>query len=265
VSFIISPTPATQTAHLWFIWDGPQLLYINGELPKSALGLRISNPRAVATVHGTLCQSAELIGQAPANSEWRGMRQALLDMDPALQQALSRARQLHLFQREHRFCGACASPLLANAHDSGKRCPSCDALYYPRLSPAMMVSIVRGREILLARAPHFSEGMYSALAGFVEPGETLEQCVHREVMEEVGVRVGQLHYVASQSWPFPHSLMLAFVAEYIEGDIVPQEGEIEDARWFNIDQLPTLPTQASIAWRLIQYTIAQINDQAAAN
>jgi len=258
VSFIIEPTQTGSAQSIWFIWDGAQLLYISGQLPSDVQDMRLTNQRAIGQVHGIACHSAELVGPAPEHAEWRGMRQALLEMDPALQQALSRARQLSLFEREHRFCGSCASPLVNNAHDSGKRCPSCAALYYPRLSPAMMVSIVRGREILLAHAPHFNEGMYSALAGFVEPGETLEQCVHREVMEEVGLTVNNLRYAASQSWPFPHSLMLAFVADYVEGEIVPQAGEIEDAQWFNIDHLPTLPSQASIAWWLIQHTIKTI-------
>lgn len=263
MSFIINPTAPLSESAIWLIWDGAQLLYIDGQLPGSTQGLTLSNTRSIGSVHGTPCHSAELIGSAPQGSEWRSMRQAMLEMDLAQQQALSRARQLSVFDREHRFCGACASPLETNLHDSGKRCPSCGTMAYPRLSPAMMVSVVRGQEILLARAPHFTEGMYSALAGFVEPGETLEQCVHREVMEEVGLKVGNLRYAASQSWPFPHSLMLAFIADYQEGDIVPQEGEIADARWFHIDRLPALPSQASIAWWLIQHTIRQI--QSASN
>jgi NAD+ diphosphatase len=108
--------------------------------------------------------------------------------------------------------------------------------------------------LLLARSPHFLPGVYSALAGFVEPGETVEQCVHRETQEEVGVRVKNLRYVCSQSWPFPHSLMLAFTAEYDGGDIRPQPGEIEDAGWYHIDTLPTIPAQLSVAYQLIRHT-----------
>ena len=116
----------------------------------------------------------------------------------------------------------------------------------------------RGRELLLARSPHFPEGMYSALAGFVEPGETLEQTLEREVREEVGVEITNLRYFGSQPWPFPHSLMIAFVADYVSGEIVPQPGEIEAADWFGIDRLPRLPNPFSIARRLIDETVASI-------
>lgn len=252
----------TTRPDLWFIWEGSKLLQLDGGFPDTPAGMALTGQHFAGIADGRRCLSAELVGAAPAGSQWVGMRDALAQMDLSQQQALSRARQLHLFEREHRFCGSCATPLTDNGHDSGKCCPSCGALYYPRLSPAMMALVVRGREILLARSPRFAEGVYSALAGFVEPGETLEQCVHREVMEEVGVQVGNLRYVGSQSWAFPHSLMLAFVADYAGGEIVPQEGEIADARWFDIDRLPALPARSSIAWRLIRHTVEQLGNPA---
>ncbi|BEV71020.1 MULTISPECIES: NAD(+) diphosphatase [unclassified Paludibacterium] len=247
----------------WFIWHEGQVLLLQDRLPDSDLGLSLTGRRHIGTADGHDCYSAELVGPPPAGSRWTALRPLLAEADEPMRQALARARQLLTFEREHRFCGHCAGPLLQNSHDSGKRCPACNAHYYPRLAPAMMVAITRGRQILLARAPHFAEGVYSALAGFVEPGETLEQCVHRETFEEVGVRIHNLRYVASQSWPFPHSLMLAFVADYLDGDIVPQAGEIEDAQWFDVDQLPTLPFRASIAWSLLQHVIREIRQQQA--
>jgi NAD+ diphosphatase len=258
VSFVINTEIPVAPQGVWLIWEGAQLLLINGKLPTSAQGILLTGQRRIGNVHGTACFSGRLIGTAPAGAEWQGMRQVMNVMDRFWQQAISRARQLNLFEQEHRFCSSCATPLQTNHHDSGRHCPSCAAVYYPRLSPAMMVAIVRGREILLAHAPHFQDGMYSALAGFVEPGETLEQCVHREVREEVALEVCNLRYASSQSWPFPHSLMLAFIADYAGGDIVPQEGEITDAQWFDIDHLPLLPSSASIAWWLIQHTVQQI-------
>jgi NAD+ diphosphatase len=114
-------------------------------------------------------------------------------------------------------------------------------------------------EILLARAPRFPPGMYSALAGFVEPGETLEQCLQREVLEEVGVRVRNLRYFASQPWPFPHSLMIAFVADWEDGEIRADPREIEAAAWFNLRSLPQLPAPISIARRLIDAVVAEMS------
>jgi NAD+ diphosphatase len=117
------------------------------------------------------------------------------------------------------------------------------------------VLVWRPGEVLLARAPHFASGMYSALAGFVEAGESIEQCIRREVAEEVGVEVGALHYYGSQSWPFPNSLMIAFSAEWTGGDIVPQPDEIEDAQWFALDALPKIPPRFSISGHLIRDTV----------
>jgi NAD+ diphosphatase len=124
-----------------------------------------------------------------------------------------------------------------------------------------MALVRRGRELLLGRSPHFPAGMFSALAGFVEPGETLEQCVAREVGEEVGVSVTNLNYFASQPWPFPHSLMIAFVCDWSGGEIRAQAGEIEAADWFDVLQLPKLPSKISIARRLIDAVVAEIRRQ----
>ena len=124
-----------------------------------------------------------------------------------------------------------------------------------------MALVRRGREILLGRSPHFPPGMYSALAGFVEPGETLEQCLVREVEEEVGVRVSRIRYFASQPWPFPNSLMIAFVCDWESGEIRPQSGEIEAANWFHVLQLPKLPSKISIARRLIDGVVQEMRGE----
>jgi NAD+ diphosphatase len=172
-----------------------------------------------------------------------------------------RAIQILEFDRSHRFCGACANPTLLHEGGRSRRCPACGETSYPRVAPAMMVLIKRdamfGRQLLLARSPRFPAGMYSALAGFVEPSESIESCIHREAFEEVGLRVRNIQYFGSQSWPFPHSLMIAYVADYDGGEIQCQEGEIEDARWFTLDALPQLPHRLSIARRLIDGVIAQ--------
>ena len=130
-------------------------------------------------------------------------------------------------------------------------CPSCRLISYPRLSPSIIVLVTRGDEILLARNANWPQGMYSTLAGFVEAGESIEQTLHREVFEEVGLRVKNLKYFGSQSWPFPNSLMLGFHAEYDGGDIVCQAEEIADAQWFTIDNLPQTPPKTAISGWLI--------------
>ena len=135
---------------------------------------------------------------------------------------------------------------------------ACALVVYPRIAPAVMCLVRRRREILLARSPRFAPGMYSALAGFVEPGESLEQCLAREVLEETGVRIANVRYFASQPWPFPHSLMIAFVADYAGGELAPAAEEIEDAQWFDIDALPNLPNRISIARRLIDGVVGEM-------
>ncbi len=137
------------------------------------------------------------------------------------------------------------------------RCPACGLVAYPRLAPAMITLVTRGDEALLARGVQFRAPMYSCLAGFVEPGESLEQAVVREVREEVGVEVGNVSYQASQPWPFPHSLMIGFRAEWTGGDIVIDPTEIVDAQWFRRDELPPIPPRISIARRLIDDWVAE--------
>lgn len=261
MNFCIHPLPANGARAIWFIFNHDKVMHREGELPAFADNLALTLVRFIGNLGPSPCYVAELVGEAPPDVTWQTMRQTLLGLPAPYQQALTRAWQLLHFERRYRYCAHCANPLSAHDNDNGKTCRSCGAVYYPHLSPAIMVAIVRGHEILLARSPHFTEGLYSALAGFVEPGETLEASVHREVMEEVGIQIEGLSYAGSQQWPFPHSLMVAFQAHYVSGDIVPQPEEIADARWFDINQLPLLPPKASIAHWLIQHTVAKLKKQ----
>ncbi|MBI6855899.1 NAD(+) diphosphatase [Pseudomonas cichorii] len=188
---------------------------------------------------------------------WQGLRQFMLQGDFAVYQKLGYAAQVSTWAREHRFCGACGRPTVQIPGERAMYCEHDNLRLYPRISPSMIVLITRGDEILLGRSPRFVTGVYSALAGFVEPGESVEDCVRREVMEEVQIRIRNITYVGSQCWPFPHSMMLGFHAEYESGEIVPQVDEIEDARWFHIDDLPPLPASRSIARHLIDLYLAR--------
>ena len=168
-----------------------------------------------------------------------------------------RAVQLVEWARTHRFCGRCATPTELAPGERAMRCPSCGLLSYPRLAPAIITLVTRGEEALLGRGVLFPVPMYSCLAGFVEPGEALEQAVAREVREEVGVTVRDIRYWGSQPWPFPHSLMLGFRAEWDSGEIEIDPTEIVDANWYRRDDLPMIPPGISIARRLIDAWLAE--------
>lgn len=162
-----------------------------------------------------------------------------------------RATQLLDWQNNHRYCGKCGTPTAMKTEEFVMSCGTCGLLAYPRISPAVMVLVCRGDELLLARSPRFAPGVFSALAGFVEAGETLEQCAAREVREEVGIEITNLRYFCSQSWPFPNSLMVAFFADYAAGTITPDPSEIEAAHWYLRSALPPLPDPVSISYQLI--------------
>ena len=164
-----------------------------------------------------------------------------------------RAVQLVEWARTHRFCGRCATPTEEAPGERARRCPSCGLLAYPRLAPAVIMLVERddGRA-LLARNAMFPAGIFSCLSGFVEPGETLEHAVRREVLEEVGIEVGDVDFRGSQPWPFPHQLMIGFGAQYLSGEITLDDQEIAEAYWFTREDAPVFPSNMSIASRLIE-------------
>lgn len=179
-------------------------------------------------------------------------------VDEARWLAAGRAVQLVAWARDNRFCGRCATPTEPVEGERALRCPACGLNAFPRLAPAAIVLVERddGRA-LLARNARWPAPMYSCLAGFVEPGETLESAARREIEEEVGIRVGALRYFDSQPWPFPHSLMLGLHADYESGEIACDGTEISDAQWFSPDDLPQIPGPISIARRLIDDWLAR--------
>lgn len=184
---------------------------------------------------------------------WAPLRLALGQASGDAVKALVRAAELNLWRRSHKYCGTCGAPTRARGDQVAFECPSCGAEFWPRITPAVIMLVHRGDEILLARhARSKGSGVYSCLAGFVEAAETLEEAVAREVAEEVGVNVGQPTYVASQAWPFPSALMLAFFVPWVAGDPVPDGVEIEEAAWFTRDTLPPLPPALSVARRLVR-------------
>lgn len=182
------------------------------------------------------------------------LRDLMGQIDDRMLALAGRAVQLIDFELTSKFCGRCGIPT-ETLEDRGKKCPKCDHLIYPRLSPAIIVLVMKEDKALLARSSHFMSNIYSVIAGFVEPGETLEHAVEREVMEEVGLKIKNIRYFASQPWPFPNSLMIGFIADYAEGEICVDGKEIIDAAWFSRDELPNFPGKASISGHLIDWFV----------
>jgi len=173
--------------------------------------------------------------ELPSDHRFVELRQVLMQLDPAEAALAGTARALFNWHRTHRFCSACGQASDWTLDGWQRKCPACGAQHFPRTDPVVIMLVVRGDRVLLGRSPGWPEGMYSALAGFVEPGETLETAVAREVAEETGIRVGRIRYVASQPWPWPSSLMLGFVAE-AETDSITRDAELEDALWLTRDE-----------------------------
>lgn len=192
-------------------------------------------------------------GIIPDGMEFVGLRQLHEQIDNSMLRAAFRAVQIVAWDETHKFCGACGEATVKKADEHAKVCPGCGHIAYPRLSPAVIVAVTKGDKLLLARNKNFTTGIYSVLAGFVEAGETLEECVKREIKEEAGIEIKNIRYFGSQSWPFPNSYMLAFTAEHESGEIQIGENEIADAGWFGVEELPQIPGRLSISRELIEW------------
>jgi NAD+ diphosphatase len=260
VAGICAPDETPRDA-LWFVFRDTELLIEDGRfgLPSQpeSLGLAPLRSQYLGLLGETHCFSCEVHADSAAPDGWAfsGLRALFGQIDDGRFAIAGRALQIVDWDRTHQFCGRCGTPTVSRTDERSRQCPACNLTVYPRLAPAVMALVRRGNSILLARSPRFPEGMYSALAGFVEPGETLEQCLAREVFEEVGIRIKNTRYFASQPWPFPHSLMIAFVADHDEGEIAVDGVEIMAAEWFDISSLPRLPAKISIARNLIDAVV----------
>lgn len=247
------------TGH-WFIFNGDHLL-IDTNPSTAAVGSPFSPAE-----RGISLQFSQLFGYydgIPCYLAAVDKDQTVGSMTPVNLRALfgtvdedyfslsGRALQILHHTREHIYCSRCATPMKDRIDELARICPSCNFISFPRVSPAVIMSVVRGDHILLGRSPHFTKDMYSTLAGFVEAGETLEEAVCREVQEETSITAGKVEYVTSQPWPFPHSVMIGFSAEYIKGDIAIDKTELEDANWYHYKDLPKLPSRITIARLLI--------------
>ncbi len=224
----------------------------------SSFNLKPVRTQYIGTLDERPCYSAELKKdvQAPEGMSFHGLRQIFVPLGDDLFRIAGRAIQIMKWDQNHQFCGRCGNSTETVHTEHAKVCVKCGLRCYPRLSPATITAVIKGKRILLAHAGRFPSKLYSVIAGFTESGETLEECVKREIMEEVGIEVKNIRYFGSQPWPFPDSLMVAFTAEYAGGKIVIDKNEIADAGWFSADDLPGIPDKVSIARRLIDWFVA---------
>jgi len=223
-------------------------------LPDSVL----SNTQYLGLWHGTPCYAsiANIPDTLPSGFCTHSLRSLLPVFTEEEFLVCARASQILQWDKNHRFCGQCGTPTVQRATERSKECPRCGLIAFPRISPAIIVAVVRDNTLLLAHNASANHSFYSVLAGFLEPGESFETCVKREVFEEVALRIKNIHYFGSQPWPFPDSLMVAFTAQYDSGTIAVDGVEIDHADWYLPNNLPATPRTGSISRKLIDWFLA---------
>lgn len=253
---------------LWFVFKDNQLMII-----KTEDSIRIPTYKDLKNVYdifnkkfylgdlnSTACFCTELKEISDKyDFSFMSLRESSAFISPELFQVCGRAFQILHWDNNTNFCGRCGSKISIKDNEFSKYCPDCNLVTYPRISPAIIVAVTKANEILLAHNKNFPDGLHSIIAGFVDPCETLEDCVRREVFEEVGIKVKNIKYFGSQPWPYPDSLMIGFFAEYEEGEINVDGEEITDAHWFSKENLPLLPLKTSIARKLIDNFLTSCN------
>ncbi|MCB2186123.1 MAG: NAD(+) diphosphatase [Deltaproteobacteria bacterium] len=261
--------PAAAEAGIWFVFRGREMLVDTSDdqprPPRLAapdeLGLWLRRRNYLGLLDGLPAYTAEAgpAAQPPAGLAFLGLRDLYMILDEEMFKLTARAVMVLDWDRKNVYCGRCGRLLRPDTHERAKRCPACGAVVFPRLSPAVIMAVEDGDRILLGRNPAWPKGRYSTLAGFVEPGETLEETVAREVFEETGVQVGEVRYFGSQPWPFPDSLMVGFTARYLGGEIRVDGRELEHAAWFTPDNMPRLPPGHTISRKLINHFLARFS------
>lgn len=259
------PNRTYQSTSLLFIFDGEELAVVTNaekpEVPQIALLNGNAALFKAVTLFGSIgSQDCFYLSKKngdtafPDSCEFVHLRQLAPKMDEHHFSAAFTAKHLIHWDATHLFCGVCGSTMSASIKERAKNCVSCGHISFPRISPAVIVAVVNNDKILLARSHNFTANFYSVIAGFVEPGETLEACVAREVKEETGISLRDISYFGSQPWPFPDSLMIGFTAHYAGGELQIDNRELSEAAWFSRDAMPaTPPNRNSISRRLIDH------------
>lgn len=250
------------TSRIWHIFREDDILIYDDDqihLPEEEnpeiLGLEPIRYRETAYPEGEVIKWAEVTAETepPGGMKFAPRRKVLEVLGEENFASSGKAYHLMDWTRKNLFCGRCGSPMKDSEVERSRICPVCGHVEYPTISPAVIVAVEKEGRLLLGRSPRFPKDRYSVLAGFVEPGESLEDTVKREIREEVFIEVDDIQYFGSQPWPFPHSLMLAFTAKWKSGEIRIDEKEIEDAGWFSPEEFPEIPTTRSIAGKLIEH------------
>jgi len=257
------PTTQGDRSERWFIFRKDLLLIKNTdegpEVPDHTVLPLFTGSTAAPHYLGELddaccyCMSAADDAEPPFGYEFHNLRALGSVIDEELFMLAGRASQILYWDKLSRYCGRCGAPTRMKEDERAKKCDACGNVIYPRISPAIIIAIIKDDQILLAHNKNFRPGLYSVLAGFMEPGEEFEDTALREVCEEVNIKIKNIRYFGSQSWPFPDSLMVGFLAEYESGEIVVDGHEIEHADWFYRDHLPEIPNTVSISGRLIRW------------
>lgn len=228
--------------------------------PFDSAGIRLPEPVDAQDLNAqTRAESFPQQLEPPDGWTWTPFRSAIGSMTQPDWHQAARALALLNWRSATRYCGRCGAPNGDKTDEIARWCPACGAISYPRISPAVLAVVRRDDRILLARNALNTTGMWSILAGFVEPGETLEACVRREVREEVSIEVAVRGYLGSQPWPFPDQLMLGMEADWLSGELAPDGAEIAEAGWFGPDDHPPLPMHGSLSRALIDEAFAEIS------
>ena len=239
------------THNYWFIVYNDNIMlqksnYLPNNFEISTFTSKFVRQFSLGTYNNIEYYCAEVTNQdlsITGNAYFLPLRQAFLLLGDELYRLCIRAFSIINWDRNHQFCSRCGSHTYHKINSGFERvCSKCDLSFYPRISPSIIVLIKKGDHVLMARSPHFASNVFALIAGFVEVGETIEEAVHREVQEEVGLKIKNLTYFGSQPWPFPDSLMIAFTAEYASGEIVIDHNELEEANWYRYDNLPGRPS-----------------------
>lgn len=240
----------------WFIFCGTELLLtLEGTLPIGVtppLGLQSeSTELCLPLMHGLPCRAMR-IDRRDVGNDYRlvDLRASYSLLSPEAYAMAGKSYELLYWDASSQFCGVCGTPM--GMHDSfSKQCPGCGREVWPALAPAIIVGIRKGREILLVQGRNFTGAYMGLVAGFVETGESLEDCVHREVMEETGLIIENLRYFGSQPWPYPSGLLVGFMADYVSGDLKLQTSELRAGGWYDVAHLPTLPERLSLTRKML--------------